>query len=253
MQLYVTGEPSDWGNAQLNDIEKVLKDTASHLNRLLRNPFKGTIHVIPSEEGFPRVCMRESPDQPFFLIKLSARDRKWDDFAYEFSHEFCHVLSDFEKLEPELNQVKPNNWFHESICELASVFTLRRMAERWPTNPPYPNWADYAEKLEYYSQRKLSRPEVKLAEGVTLQAWSSLHETVLQQHRYCRDKNALVAYKLLPIFESDPKGWNAIQSLPDYSGSLEEYFVEWHSVAHPADKGFIARLSNEFGYTIRCP
>ena len=250
MQLYVKGKQGDWGTAQPHDIQRLLTDTASHLNRLLRNPFEGTIHVIPSEEGFPRVLVRESPDQCFFVIKLSARDRKWAAFAYEFSHEFCHVLSGFERLEPEPNQVKPNNWFHEAICELASVFTLRCMAEQWPCAPPYCNWADYAEKLEHYSQRKLSRPEVKLAEGVTLQSWLSLHEKVLQQHRYCRNKNALVAYALLPIFESDPKGWNAIRSLPDCSGCLEEYFAVWHSSADPADREFIARLSNAFGYSI---
>ena len=63
----------------------------------------------------------------------SARDRKWAKFGYQFSHEFCHVLSNYENL-----KANPNNWFHEAICELASVFTLRRMAERWPTHPPYP-------------------------------------------------------------------------------------------------------------------
>ena len=48
MQLYVS--QTDWGNAQANDIEKLLKDTASHLNRLLRSPFEGRIHVEPSPE-----------------------------------------------------------------------------------------------------------------------------------------------------------------------------------------------------------
>ena len=39
MQLCITQD--DWGVAQPHDIEKLLKDTASHLNQLLRNPFEG--------------------------------------------------------------------------------------------------------------------------------------------------------------------------------------------------------------------
>ena len=248
MQLYVL--QGDWGQVHINYIDELLKNTASHLNRLLRNPFKGIIYVKPSEEGFPRVLMRDFPDQPF-VIKLSARDRYWCQYAYQFSHEFCHVLSGFEYLEPERNRgPKPNNWFQEAICEVASVFTLRRMAERSATDLPCSNWVNYAEDLQNYSQELLSYPAVQLPAGLTLQAWLSLHEKELQRHRYQRDKNALVAYLLLRIFENNPLGWNAIQSLPDASGSLEEYLVDWHSALDTEDKPFVASLSQAFGYSI---
>ena len=110
---------------------------------------------------------RGPPDDPF-VIQLTARDLEWSQFAYQFSHEFCHVLSNYENL-----KANPNNWFHEAICELASVFTLRRMAERWQTNPPYPNWADYVAALRDYSEKRLSRQRVQLPRGVTLQSWLS--------------------------------------------------------------------------------
>ena len=243
MQLCVN--PDDWGEALTIDIERVLKDTASHLNRLLRSPFEGIIYVEPSPPGRqPRALYRASSDRPF-VIWLSARDRHWCQYAYQFSHEFCHVLSGHERLKGN-----PNNWFHEAICELASVFTLRRMAERWPDDPPYPHWADYAPAFEQYSQDLLSCPEAQLPEGVTLQAWLSSHEETLRGDRYQREKNALVAYALLPIFESYPTGWNAIQSLTDSSGYLKEYLVDWHSSVDTKDKPFVARLSNAFDYTI---
>ena len=248
MQLYIV--PGDWGEVQLDDIEKLLKNTAFHLNKLFRVPFKGTIYVKPSEEGFPRVLVRKFPGQPF-VIKLSARGSDCCPFVYEFSHEFCHVLSGFECLEPEPNRVaKPNNWFHEAICELASVFTLRHMAKQWSSPPAYAHWADRAKALQDYSQERLSSPEVKLPEGATLQSWLSSHEAALSENRYLRKKNALVAYALLPIFESEPTGWNAVQSLPDSEGRLAEYFVDWYRSADNADKDFIARLANEFDYAI---
>ena len=243
MQLCVS--QADWGDAQLSDIEILLKDVTSHLNRLLRTPFEGTIYVNPSPKGQPPlVSYRTSLDEPF-VIWLTARNRRWSQFAYQFSHEFCHVLSGHENLKGN-----PNNWFHEAICELASVFTIRRMAERWPTHPPYPNWASYAKALEEYWQEHLAGQEIQLPEDITLQSWLSYHEEALRKNEYQREKNALVAYALLPIFESTPAGWNAIRNLPNSSGSLADYFVDWHSAVDPADKAFVARLSNAFNYTI---
>ena len=243
MQLHVA--QTDWGKISPDDIEKLLKYTASHLNQLLRNPFEGRISVEPSPPGKPpRALYRESSADPF-VIWLSARNHLWCKFAYQFSHEFCHVLSGHESLKDN-----PNNWFHEAICELASVFTLRRMAERWPIQAPYPNRAWYAQALKKYSQVLLSRPQVQLPEGITLRAWLSSHEDALRKCEYQREKNALVAYVLLPIFESAREGWNAIRSFPNCTGSLEEYFTAWHSSVDPADKAFVARLSNAFDYTI---
>ena len=131
------------------------------------------------------------------------------------------MLSGYERLKNN-----PNRWFHEAICELASVFTLRRMAEQWAVYPPYSNRAWYAQALKQYSQDLLSCPDVQLPEDVILQAWLLSHEEILRENEYQRKKNALVAYALLPIFESSPAGWNAIRSLPNSVGFLEEYFVD---------------------------
>ena len=245
MQLCVL--QGDWGDACITDIEKLLKDTASHLDRLLRTPFEGTIHVEPTppdQPCSPRILYRSPHDDPF-VIWLSARDRKWAKFGYQFSHEFCHVLSGFENLKDN-----PNNWFHETICELASVFTLRRMAERWRSHPPYPHWADYAGALRDYWQEMLSRQEVRLPKCVTLRSWLSSQEESLRQDERQREKNALVAYTLLPIFESTPEGWNAVQKFPTSSGCLADYLVDWHHSVDPGDKDFVTRVSNAFDYKI---
>ena len=245
MQLCVLD--GEWGDTRLADIGTLLNDTASHLDRILRTPFEGTIHVEPTppdQPCCPCTLYRSSHDDPF-VIWLSARDRKWAKFGYQFSHEFCHVLSGFENLKDS-----PNNWFHETICELASVFTLRRMAERWPTHPPYPNWADYARALKDYWRERLSRQEVQLPEGVTLRSWLSSHERSLRKDQYQRKMNDLVAYALLPIFESVPEGWNAIRNFPTSSGCLADYLVDWHYSVDPEDKDFVARVSNTFDYTI---
>ena len=241
--------PSNWGKGRREDVETLIKDTASHVLRLLRNHFAADIRVIPRPiDEYPEVMYR-SPDETRYTIKLSVRDRDWAKYAYQFAHELCHILSNYEQIKKN-----PNNWFHEAICELASVFTLRCMAERWSSGPPYPNWASYADNLRKYCEEWMDRPETQLPEGVSFQSWLLHNEDTLRVADYREDaernKQNLVAYQLLPIFEEFPSGWNAIRNLPTCTGYLKDYLNEWHSLVDLKDQSFVARLSNTFGYTI---
>ena len=192
--MNLTVAPYGWGMALSIDVQVLLEDTASHLNRLMRDPFVGTVVVVPApcDDFNPMTHYRPSPNDPFF-IQLTARDKRWAKFAYQFSHECCHVLSGYERL-----RGSRNNWFHEALCELSSVFTIRRMAERWPSSPPYPNWSDYARQLASYAENCLSKEERRLPVGMTLSTDRLLsQEDSLRQDRYQRDKNA-VAAQILP-------------------------------------------------------
>ena len=144
---------SIWGNSQPVNLEMLLTDVAFCLTQPLRELPSMNIVVEPtsSEDDEPITPYRPSRQVPFTVL-LSARDDYWCQFAYQFSHELCHVLSNYERLGEG-----PNGWFHEAICELASVFTLRRMAERWLTCPPFPGRSDYAGSLASYAEDLLSR------------------------------------------------------------------------------------------------
>ena len=241
LMIEVSGE---WDGAKLPNIEKLLLDTASHINGLLRSPWLGQINVKPSDLGHPRVLYRSSRTDPITVL-LSARHRKWSKYAYQFAHEFAHILSNHED---RINN--PNNWFHETICELASVFTLRRMAERWLKDPPYLNWADYSESLLEYSVNLQNREEVQLPAGATLPEWIESEESSLRSDAFQRDKNALVAYSLLSLFEEQPSGWNTIRALPNSSDELGDYLAEWAAAVHPVDRQFIVDLAEILGYDI---
>ena len=235
-------EQQGWGEAIPANITALLADVASHLNRLLADPVMDQVKVVPvtGHAAVPITLYRQSPSEPI-TIQLTAQDRKWSQFAYQFSHELCHVLSNYERL-----RNNPNNWFHEALCELASVFTLRRMAERWPTRPPYPNWADYAPHLASYADDLLDNENRRLPADLTLGRWLSAHEERLRSDAYLRDLNAVVAYQLLPMFEAEPTGWNAVRSLPDTSGYLIAYLADWHDCVASADKPFVKRLMGAF-------
>ena len=238
LTILVSGE---WGVARAADIEKLLSDDASHINGLLRSPWLGQINVIPSDLGHPRVRYRSSRTDPI-VIKLTCKDRCWAQYAYQFAHEFAHILSNYEDL---INN--PNSWFHETICELASVFTLRRMAERWLKDPPYRNWADYSESLLEYSVNLQNREEVQLPAGATLPEWIESEESSLRSDAIQRDKNALVAYSLLSLFEEQPSGWNTIRLLPNSCAELGGYLSEWAEAVHPDDVQFVIDLAEILG------
>lgn len=235
-------EQSDWGEAMHSDIEALLADVASHVNRLLTKPVSDHILVVPvsGPDAVPMTLYRNSTVVPI-TVQLTARDRKWSQFAYQFSHEFCHILSNYERLRDNRNQ-----WFHEALCELASVFALRRMAERWPTRPPYPNWANYSPSLARYADDLLDNENSRLPSDLTLGHWLSAHEEQLRSDPYLRDLNAVVAYHLLPTFEAEPSGWNAVRSLPNSSGYLMEYLADWYECVDSTDKPFVKRVLGAF-------
>lgn len=241
--------PDGWGDAQLQDIKALLLDASSHLNGLLKHPVTGTIQVKDANpscehEGCgcePITLLRQPLGHGPYTVRLVVRDNRWAQFAYQFSHEFCHIMSAYERL-----WGNPNSWFHEALCELASIFTLRRMAETWPSDPPYPNWADYAYSLAQYANDRLSDKNHQLPAGIELRDWLPRHEQELRENPYMRDKNAIVAYRLLPLFEEEPSGWNAVRQLPESAGILADYLSDWRGKVEPDQEQFVQRVEGTF-------
>ena len=234
--------PFGWGEADPKDIRVLLENAASHLDRFLRRTLAGTIVIVPapSNDWRPRTHYRPSACGPYF-VQLTSCDRDWAKLSYQFCHELCHVLSGYESL-----RGGPNNWFHEAICELASIFALRRMAEAWPSCPPYSNWKSYADALADYTEHLLSRKGRQLPVGVTLREWLSGEEEELRRDPCKRNENAVVAHSLLPILESEPSGWNAIRQLPDSSAMFGDYLLEWYARVEPADRPFLKQILDAF-------
>ena len=157
----------DWGEAVRCNIQLLLEDVASHIGRELRYPLDKSIQVmnLPTKEC--PIAFYRRPGDDAYKINLTVKGRKWSQFAYQFAHEFCHVLSGHERL-----RNNPNNWFHEAVCELASIYTLRRMGERWRTRPPFANWTSYSESLAAYSEDLLEKYRSMSPEG-SFNAWLS--------------------------------------------------------------------------------
>ena len=90
--MRITVLECDWGEACQNDIRVLLEDVASHIVRELRDPFAETIRVMNLPGEPPRALFRR-PGDAAYDVNLTAKNQQWSQFAYQFGHEFCHVLS----------------------------------------------------------------------------------------------------------------------------------------------------------------
>ncbi len=240
----------DWGNADPRDIEKLLYSVAQELWAYFPKRSLKPILVVPAA-GNPLTQYEKGPHGEY-IVHLSAKDRRWSQYAYQFAHEFAHILSNYDRHGGKT--AAHNQWFDEAVCEAASLFTLRRLAESWQLSeeaPPYLHWKEYAPAFERYAEHFLEEAHRRLPAGVTLAAWYREHQLRLRRDPYLREKNELVANILLPLFEENPEYWGAIGYLnleeEDATGSFEQYLANWYRNAPDQYKPFIEKTIRMFG------
>ena len=153
-----------WGGASTTDIQKVLHSAASEIWKYFPDRKIAPIIVQHSNTG-PIVLYRKGPNGEH-IVRLDVEGTYWCQFAYQFAHEFCHILTNYHEA-----QSKKNNWFLESLCEMASRFAVRGMAQTWKTAPPYPHWKSFSAALTTYADGLALKPDQRLAKGQTLARW----------------------------------------------------------------------------------
>lgn len=229
--------PGDWGNAEVRDIQRVLDSAAGELLSYVGNvntPLR--ISVVP-RSGSPKVRYEKGADGQY-VIQLTARDERWFQYVFQFAHELCHVLSNFDHKDAigDSERVdESNQWFEESLCETASLFTLRKLAALWETAPPTRNWSGYGSTFSAYALRLMSEPHRQLPPGRLFNEWYAENKHALSDNPYQREKNELVAANLLPLFEARPELWQSIRYLNPLTTSagkpFVQYIVDWRAAS----------------------
>jgi hypothetical protein len=231
-----------WGGP-IENVEKVLRSAADGLWPYF--PGRTLKPILVEPKGGPITLFRRGPNGEY-LMRLNTGDLLWAQHAYQFSHEFAHVLANYD--EHELR----NKWFEESICETASLFVLRRMSETWKARPPYPNWKDYSAALATYADQRIRA--APLPSGKTLAQWYRENEASFRQEPCQRDKNTVVAVALLPLFEKQPERWEAITWLndgkPHGERTFAKYLGDWHARVPEKHRAIVRRIAREFAVEI---
>ena len=241
--------PTDWGQASPAEVRMVCLSAAGEIWKHCPDTRMSPI-LLHHRNGHPQTEWNRSRDGRI-VIGIEARDRRCAQMAFQFAHEFCHALAahsnDWRRTWRE--EGKPNHWLEESICETASLFALRAMARSWGDSAPDRAWTYYAPEFSNYA-RECMGGSGSLPRGTTFPAWFHRNEASLRRNPNLREKNAVVAAQLLPLFERDPRGWEAVPFLNlgerDRKMSLARFLAEWQGNCPPKLQGFVARLALVF-------
>lgn len=242
--------PGEWGGADVRDIKRVLDSVAGELLSYVGASSDDLrIRVIP-RGGSPKV-LYERGGEGQYVIQLTARGELWFQYVFQFAHELCHVLSNFDHKEVIGGEKVEgsNQWFEESLCETASLFTLRRLAVVWATNPPTRNWSGYGSTFSAYAIRLMSESHRHLPAGQSFRDWYAENKAALSSNPYLREKNELVATNLLPLFEAHPELWQSIPYLnpkkTSASKPFAQYVADWQAAS--PDKALPDQVLDLFG------
>ncbi|MBI4203932.1 MAG: hypothetical protein HY527_02790 [Betaproteobacteria bacterium] len=235
-----------WGNARAEDIETVLYSVAAVLLEHFPGKRLNPILVFHSDTR-PFILYEKGPNNEY-RVDLTAKDGDWAQYAYEFAHELSHILTHYER-HAYPGTTAHNQWFEEALCEVASLYVLRRLAVAWQVSPPHPDWAAYAPAFEKYAERFLSEPHRRLPPATSLATWFAQNEQDLARNPYLRGQNEVVANILLPFFEENPRLWLAIGCLNQEpkGNSFRDYMQTWHDNALEDCKGMIKHIMALFG------
>ena len=230
----------EWEEARAVDVVAVLGSAGQALLRHV--PEADIPTVVVTARGGPILLYDRSPEG-HFQIRLDTGGTRWSQYGFQFGHEMCHLLC---RTNPRL---ATHRWFEEALCETASLFVLRRMAETWDDDPPYPNWRRYAPKLREYAEDRLAEsprpPEMPLA------VWYARYRDDLEERPTDRANGVAIAAALLPLFEAEPDHWEAIHWLnaaePPQPASFREHLAAWRRRVPPARRSAVEAIAREFG------
>jgi hypothetical protein len=229
-----------WAGAPGADVRAVCLSAAMEIRKHLPERSFETISITYSKQGPMAVYGFGSGGERRVL--LNTQETYWSQYAYQFAHEFCHIACNYRDSD------KSNHWFEESLCETASIFALRRMAETWKTKAPYPNWTGYSKSLQSYVDDHMKKYDA-LGE-LTLAEWYRRNEDHLRKNSTDRPKNQVVAAALLPLFEKNPEHWAALGSLNQWEKTKvltwKEYLADWHARVPAKHKGFVKDVAGMF-------
>ena len=228
----------EWGNEPA-EVQAILESAAHTL--WLYFPDRVLDPLVIEPRGGPIVLFRRGK-QGEYQIRLNSGDSRWNQWVYQFAHEFCHILSNYDDREHK------NQWFEESVCELASLFVLKKLGDSWSKATAPEHWRNYAHFMPKYAADRIAHAQ--LPKDMTLAQFYNKHSSLFAKNCCDRDRNTQIAVQLLPLFEKNPAHWEAITWLnrakKGHSESLADYLQAWHDHCPQKHRVFIKQIAERF-------
>jgi hypothetical protein len=245
--LHIRVADGEWGEASSRQVEAVLRAVAEDL--LARTGAVPDLSIVVSHTPRNPIVLYGRGENGEYRVLLHASGFQWDLYVYEFAHELCHILSNYDRNAAD-GVPRRNQWFEESLCEMASLYALETLGQRWQSQPPTPGWDERAAQLQRFFHRLVAERHRRLAPTESLAGWVRDNEPLLRRDPYQRDKDDLVGLALLPLFEGSSAGWRAVRYLnldtADREAGFADYLRHWYDHAPMGDKAFVERVRELF-------
>ena len=243
-QLKIQPNTNAKWDANLEDVRRVLLSAGKELYQHF--PDRNLKPILVEPKGGPIVLYKRGKEGEF-RVKLSTGGTYWSQYSFQFAHEMCHILSRYDE------QPHANRWFEETMCEVASLYVLRRMSETWKTNPPYPNFKSYAPHLKSYAQDRIDRGMKN--RPVSLSLWYAMNEAKFAKDATLREKNLVMAVYILDLIEKQPANWEAVAYLNvgphAKTDSFQDYLHKWFINAPRKYGAFIQEIGKLYDIEVK--
>jgi hypothetical protein len=224
-------------------------DSEQDIRRLLDSAGRELWRYFPDHKIEPFVVGhgKENPivwfqrnDQKEIVMKLNTGSQSWSQYSYQFSHEFCHILSGFD------NDFKGNQWFEEMLCEAASLFVIKAMSESWKEDPPYPHWSDYRHALKNYLDENLAKYRDVRPENMA-QIYRDNQVNLTKQPKY-ENLQAKMAVVIFHLLEKNPHYWESIRWLnakpSPKNQTFKQYLNAWYQAVPKRHQVFVKEVAD---------
>jgi len=233
--------------ASERDIKAVCDSAAGELWRHLK-PYKLDAFVVKRGHKGPFFSFVKNSRGELEIL-LDTGKTYWSQYAYQFSHEFLHLLCGSAARDPR------NLWFEETLAETSSLFVMRAMARSWKKKPPYPHWADYRDSLrQYVDNIVVGRALVSEINRDGLGSFYRKRSGELEKNCCAREVNGAMAVVLLRYFEEKPERWEAVRWLNGSKSrkgqTFRQYLRTWLDAAPERHKAFIRKLAGLYGFAL---
>ena len=241
IEIEVQGTRADWGGGDPADIRAVCESAAACFEQAVTEKPLEAIRIEPGDLGHPRTVYERTPAGQI-RVRLSARERYWAKFVYQFAHEFVHVLANLPRAEPAS---RAGGWIDESLADAGSLYALRRMAREWTARAPYDHWRAYAPAFGAYAAAHLAEPAHQRPAGESFAAWLAPRLPALEADLSRRAEQTIVARQLLPVFEGDPAAWRAVRALNLFEPAPFPAVLDaWRAAVPVRDRAVVDRIAS---------
>lgn len=222
--------------AVLRDVLRVYETKVARAPPLGQKPFV----VCQAPDDAPRACLDRLP-KAYQINITNLHTRLYAQQVYQFGHELGHVW-----VGP-----RRGGWFVESAVTALSLVCLTELGEKWKTDPPFPNWKDYAKHFHAYRATTIGGhlKELGLDPESGLDKWARKGlPTLVRERKAGRSAQHGAAVLIEQALRRHPKRWSALTTLgmaTDREGRTD--FAKWQTLLKPEQRPLVADLARTFG------